>query len=68
MHYVITGDECYSCDNINKNIPNGSVCDGVNNIEFIADAHNRGLISLPYHDNRLFELYQPLSENIIRII
>lgn len=67
-HYVLTGDECYSCDNIIKNIPSGVYFNGVNNIEFIADAHNRSLIPLTFHDDKLFEIYEPVSRHIVRII
>ncbi len=67
-NYVITGDECYVCDNMLKNIPNGMCTDYLKNEEFIADGHNKGLIPLPYHDNKVFADYEQISENIVRII
>ncbi|MDP4089832.1 MAG: MBL fold metallo-hydrolase [Bacillota bacterium] len=66
--YVIAGDECYSCDNIFSNVPNDYCADHQKNAEFIADAHNRNLIPLPYHDNKIILNYDRVSENISRII
>jgi glyoxylase-like metal-dependent hydrolase (beta-lactamase superfamily II) len=67
-NYVITGDECYVCDNILKNIPNGNYTDSQKNEEFISDAHSKRLIPLPYHDNKLFSNYMQISKNIVKII
>ncbi|MDP4090688.1 MAG: hypothetical protein Q8930_15660 [Bacillota bacterium] len=66
--YVIAGDECYSCDGIFYNVPNDYSADYRKNAEFIADAHNRNLIPLPYHDNKIILNYHRISENISRII
>lgn len=66
--YVITGDECYSCDNILKNIPIGFYADSQKNENFITDAYTSGLIPLPYHDAKIITNYQHISENIVRII
>lgn len=67
-NYVIAGDECYSCENVEKNIPNAIVYDGSKNESFIQDAHDRKLITLPYHDNKIFMNYTAISENIVRIL
>jgi glyoxylase-like metal-dependent hydrolase (beta-lactamase superfamily II) len=68
QNYVITGDECYACDNISRNIPNGSCTDNQKNEKFISDTYNKGLIPLPYHDNKIFLKYTQISKNIVRII
>lgn len=67
-NYVITGDECYACDNILKNIPNGNCADYQKNEKFISDAHNKKLIPLPYHDNKVFSNFMQISKNIAKII
>jgi glyoxylase-like metal-dependent hydrolase (beta-lactamase superfamily II) len=67
-HYVIAGDECYACDNILKNIPNGNCTDYQRNEQFVSDAHQKGLIPLPYHDNKVMTDYKLISDNIARII
>lgn len=66
--YVITGDECYMCDNILKNVPNGLYTDGQKNEKFIYNAYNEGLIPLPFHDVKVFENYEQKSKNIVKII
>lgn len=66
--YVITGDECYMCDNVIHNISNGMIHDATSNDTFIADAYNRGLIPLPYHDNNVFLGHERISEHIVRVI
>lgn len=68
MNYVIAGDECYMCDNIYKNVPNGNCCNSENNEKFISDAHDKGLIPLPFHDISILRQYERVSENIVRII
>lgn len=67
-NYVITGDECYACDNMLNNIPIGISSDGQKNEKFIADGHNQRLIPLPYHDNMVFSTYKQISKNVTRII
>lgn len=66
--YVITGDECYVCDNIIRNIPIGICTDAAKNAEFIRMAHEKGLVPLPFHDVSLLTRYPRLSENIVRVI
>lgn len=66
--YVITGDECYTCDNVYQNIPIGISHDGDKNEAFIADTRERGLIPLPFHDAEILKKYPRVSENIVRII
>lgn len=67
-HYVMAGDECYFLENMEKNIPNGNVYNASKNASFIKDAHDRGLIAVPCHDNKIFDNYARISENIVRII
>jgi len=67
-NYVIASDECYMCDNIYKNVPNGNCFNSENNESFISDAHSKGLIPLPFHDISIFKQYERVSENIVRII
>lgn len=66
--YVITGDECYLCDNLTKNIPIGISADAARNEEFIRRAHEKGLVPLPFHDVSVLTKYPRLSENIAEII
>lgn len=66
--YVLTGDECYSLDNMLKNIPIGIYKDTEKNTSFIENAHLKGCIPLPCHDGRVMSQYEKLSENIVRII
>lgn len=66
--YVLTGDECYAVDNIIKNIPIGFTHDGGRNKDFINDAYIKKIVPLPYHDNKVFLSYKPISEHIVRII
>lgn len=65
--YCITGDECYFCDNMDKNIPIGiSVC-GEKNEKFIREAHTKGWIPLPFHDAGILERHERLTDNIVRV-
>ena len=66
--YVIVGDECYFIDNVQKNIPNGNVFDPKRNENFIRDAHDRKLIVFPFHDNKIVDEYEHVSDNIVRIL
>lgn len=66
--YVITGDECYACDNMLSVRPLGSCVDSRKNMMFLENGHQKALIPLPYHDVRIFEIYERISENIVRIL
>jgi glyoxylase-like metal-dependent hydrolase (beta-lactamase superfamily II) len=66
--YVIAGDECYFIDNVRRNLPSGKVYDSGRNEAFIQDAHDRKLVVLPFHDNRIFDEYEHVSDNIARIL
>lgn len=68
VNYVITGDECYSCDNLLKNIPTGICRDKQKNAAFIEDSHKKGYIPLPFHDAAVMRKYKSVSENIVQII
>lgn len=67
-NYVITGDECYWCDNMISKRPIGIYSSTDNNERFINDAHQNGLIPLPFHDLKIFEQYSAISKNIVRIL
>lgn len=65
--YCITGDECYLCDNMERNIPIGiSFCTEKNKM-FTQKAHTEGWIPLPFHDAGILKKYDRLTENIVRI-
>lgn len=66
--YVITGDECYFCDNLSSLRPIGVYADIHKNTTFIKDAQEKGLIPLTFHDPKIFDTYKHISENIVRII
>lgn len=67
-NYIITGDECYWCDNMISNRPIGIFSSTENNEQFLNDAHQSGLIPLPFHDLKIFEQYSAISKNIVRIL
>ncbi len=67
-NYVITGDECYWCDNLISNRPIGIFSSTEKNERFINDAHQRGLIPLPFHDLKIFQQYPAVSKHIVRIL
>lgn len=67
-NYIITGDECYWCDNLLSNRPNGVFSSTENNERFLNEAHHSGLIPLPFHDLHIFEHYPAVSNNIVRIL
>ncbi len=68
VNYVITGDECYFCDNLLRNIPIGKCTDKQKNAAFIEDAHKKGYIPLPFHDDCVMRKHKAISENIVQII
>lgn len=65
--YVITGDECYTCDNLIKTRPIGVYSSSENNKSFINEAFEKGYISLPYHDITIFQTHNKVSNNIVQI-
>lgn len=67
-NYVITGDECYLCNNMLENRPVGICAKTEKNEAFIDNARQKGLIPLPYHDLNLFHTYKEVSRHIVRII
>ena len=66
--YCITGDECYTCENMRRNIPIGIASDHEKNSSFLSVANARGWIPLPFHDVSVLSDYEQLTENISRII
>lgn len=66
--YCITGDECYFCDNMDKNIPIGIGVCGKKNERFIRMAYEKGWIPLPFHDTGILGRYDRITENIVRIL
>lgn len=66
--YVITGDECYVCDNMLNMRPIGAFVDTRKNMMFIESGYNESKIPLPYHDVKIFETYEHISDNIVKII
>lgn len=67
-NYVITGDECYLCDNAVKNEPIGIYVNAKKNEEFIAKIHREKWIPLPFHDEKIMNQYCKLSANIVQVI
>lgn len=66
--YLITGDECYTRDNIFQNKPIGVYTNTERNEAFIREAHHKGVTPLPYHDITIFQSYPRVSANIVQII
>ncbi|HEX3025674.1 MAG TPA: MBL fold metallo-hydrolase [Clostridia bacterium] len=67
-HYVLTGDECYMCDNLTQLRPIGDFTDLQKNKKFIENTYENRIIPLPFHDGKIFETYKHVSENIAQII
>ncbi len=68
INYVITGDECYVCDNLLKNIPTGVCRDKQRNAAFIEATHKKGYVPLPFHDVSVMRNHKAISENIVQVI
>lgn len=67
-NFVITGDECYVCNNMLEARPIGGFLDTRKNEEFIKMAQSQQLTPLPFHDMGLFEKYRKISDNIVKIL
>ena len=67
-NYVITGDECYLCDNAVNNKPIGIYVNAKKNEEFIDKIYREKWIPLPFHDEKIMNQYRKLSENIVQVI
>lgn len=65
--YVITGDECYRCDNLLKDEPIGICTDFENNESFIHKEHKSNRIPLPFHDGSVMNRYPKVSDHIVKI-
>lgn len=66
--YCITGDECYFCENMERNIPIGIRFCAEKNELFMKRAYTEGWIPLPFHDAGILDKYNRLTENIVRIV
>lgn len=66
--YCITGDECYFCENMERNIPIGISFCKEKNESFIQKAYESGWIPLPFHDAEILDRYDRVTENIVRIV
>lgn len=66
--YVITGDECYVCENMLKTKPVGTYTDSEKNMQFLTNGYEKGMIPLPMHDVTIFANYESISENIVKIL
>lgn len=68
LNYVITGDECYLCDNLEKTLPIGITVSEEKNLAFLKKMKEESRIPLPFHDGSLLTKYRKLSEHIVEII
>lgn len=66
--YCITGDECYFCENMERNIPIGICSCREKNVVFLQKAYTEGWTPLPFHDAKILKKYNRLTENIVEII
>ena len=66
--YVITGDECYQIENVERNIPIGITSDAAKNEQFIASIHGTDITPLPFHDVSILAKYRRVSENVVQVI
>lgn len=67
-NYVITGDECYLCENMEKTLPIGITVSEENNLAFLKKMKEESRIALPFHDNTLFAKYKQLTDHIIEVL
>lgn len=66
--YAITGDECYLCENAEKEISIGITVSDEKNRDFIKRIKREKRTPLPFHDGELLNKYKSLSKNVIEII
>lgn len=66
--YVLTGDECYLCDNMLSQRPVGTHYQLEKNKAFLKSCKDESKIVLPCHDLQLMSDYPKVSEHIIRIV
>lgn len=67
-NYCLTGDECFSIDYFQKNIPIDNAYNLERNEQFTDRSHVAGAIPLPSHDGSLMKLYEREADNIVRIL
>lgn len=48
--------------------PIGALVDSQKNMAFIESGHQKSTIPLTYHDVKIFELYERISDNIVKVI
>lgn len=68
QNYAITGDECYLCENAERELPIGISVSQEKNRAFLRKLKEEARTPLPFHDGGLLTKYKQLSENIIEII
>jgi len=66
--YVLTGDECYLCDNMLSQRPVGTHYNLEYNKAFLMNCKEDDRIVLPCHDMRLMTEYPKVSEHIMHCI
>lgn len=66
--FVLTGDECYLCDNMHSVRPVGTHYRLDVNREFLQSCKEGGVTVLPCHDLKVMEDYPKYSDHIIRIV
>ncbi|MCR5609979.1 MAG: MBL fold metallo-hydrolase [Lachnospiraceae bacterium] len=67
-NYVITGDECYLCDNLTKELPVGSYVSSEKNKVFIHEMRKEGRIPFTFHDKSILENGKKITEHIIQVL
>lgn len=66
--YCIAGDECFSINDIKRNIPIENAFDEKKNLQFTEKCFEKCAVILPSHDNTVMEEYPQISSNIVRVI
>lgn len=66
--YVITGDECYVCENLTNQIGIGIYFDSGKNDTFIRRMKKEDRIPLTFHDSGVLERGKGITEHIVQVI
>lgn len=66
--YCLAGDECFSVNNLMKNIPIENAYNHERNLDFTRYCYENDIIMLPAHDDSIFKNYPKITENIVQVI
>lgn len=67
-NYVITGDECYFCDNLTKERLVGTYVSSKKNRAFIQEMRKEGRIPFTFHDKSILDKGKKITEHIVQVL